>query len=312
MSTSRFVVIVISLVSAAIVAICAVTIVLVLNPTSGSQEERSPNLVAVAPADDAEDQPHTEAGARGAAQKLFDAYAAGNYGAFWDGWTIDAQGLISRRDYARLFELCKPIAQGIRYNVQSAMVQGDTAKVQVTRLIGAFTYDFKYEDGRWRFIPEAETQADYRSKTVEQLAAEKQASRTCANSTAPPSAPPAVQPTTSAPPAETQQTSQPQAQPPAAGERKVLLTDNGNGRKNTQQFTVDASWALHYTYDCSKTSIGTGGMSATLLDGTKYVDLVVNETGASADKTTPQYNAGSFHLEITGPCPWTIEVVDVP
>ncbi|GII79079.1 hypothetical protein Sru01_40610 [Sphaerisporangium rufum] len=306
--TPRLILLTISLALAAVIAICATTIVLVLDQPSGDPSEYHPNLAGVALADDGEPQPDTEAGARAAAQTLFDSYAAGDHGAFWDGWSSDAHNLISRGDYVRLFELCKPVAQGIRYAVQSATVQGDTAKVQVTRLIAAFTYDFRYENGRWRFVPEAETQAEYRSKTVEQMVAEKQAAGTCANGSTPPSAPTA----TSVPPDAARQSVRSQPPPATPGERKVLLTDNGSGRKNSAPFTVDASWALHYTYDCSQSSTGSAFMSATLLDGTRHVDLLVSETGASADKTTPQYRAGTFHLEIAGSCPWTVEVVDIP
>ncbi|MEU9890706.1 hypothetical protein [Sphaerisporangium sp. NPDC051011] len=125
--------------------------------------------------------------------------------------------------------------------------------------------------------------------------------------TQPSQPPPATQPS-QAPPA-TQPSQDPASQP---GARRTLLTDNGNGTKNTAQFTVDASWELHYTYNCSGDVIGTGIFSARITEGTSLVDLAANETGKSADKTTPQYRAGTFHLEITASCPWTIEVIDVP
>ncbi|MEV6981588.1 hypothetical protein AB0M95_10075 [Sphaerisporangium sp. NPDC051017] len=134
----------------------------------------------------------------------------------------------------------------------------------------------------------------------------------------PPSQPAASEPATvptaptdpaTQPPPATQPSQDPASQP---GARRTLLTDNGNGTKNTAQFTVDASWELHYTYNCSGDGIGTGIFSAHITEGTSLVDLAANETGKSADKATPQYRAGTFHLEITASCPWTIEVIDVP
>lgn len=188
--STRALVLVVSLVAVAVTAVCAVTLVILLRPpasqapTTTVSSGDGPHLVI-----DQDDQPdtgggqvqeRTEAAVRQAAQDLFDSYAAGNYGAFWDGWTRDAQALISRDDYVRLFDLCKPIAQGIRFDIKRVTVEGDTARVEVTRLIGAFTYDMRFEDGRWKYIPDAQAQADYKTKSIDQIAADKRAARACA------------------------------------------------------------------------------------------------------------------------------------
>jgi len=59
-------------------------------------------------------------------------------------------------------------------------LEGDIAHVEVARLIAIFTYDFRYEDGRWRYVPDQQAQADYKSKTVDQMVAEKRAAKACA------------------------------------------------------------------------------------------------------------------------------------
>ncbi|WP_250212639.1 hypothetical protein [Acrocarpospora catenulata] len=123
--------------------------------------------------------------------------------------------------------------------------------------------------------------------------------------------PPAEQPSTGTapstePPPAAAASSQP-AQP-----RGVLLTDSGDGKKNTQRFTVDDSWEVHYTFDCTNNVAGQGAMSITVMDGTQIVDLVANEIGTKADKRTPQYRAGTFHLQVNGTlCAWTVEVADI-
>jgi len=37
----------------------------------------------------------------------------------------------------------------------------------VTRIVAVLTYQFVYESGHWRFVPDAQAMHDYRTKTVE-------------------------------------------------------------------------------------------------------------------------------------------------
>ncbi|MFF4773245.1 hypothetical protein ACFY05_10340 [Microtetraspora fusca] len=215
--SSRLAVIAVSLVSGVIIALSVVAIVLVLNPESappavpGAGHDRSdgPNLVmegqtppavgqepALGQERDVGQEPapgqepalgqeageeRTEAGVRRAAQTTLDFYSSGAYGEFWDSWTADARKLIARDDYLRMFELCKPIAENLGFEIKGVTLDGDVADVQVTRLLAAFTYRFRYEGGRWRYIPDQQAQTDYTSKTVEQMASERRASRGCAD-----------------------------------------------------------------------------------------------------------------------------------
>ncbi|OPG09293.1 hypothetical protein [Microbispora sp. GKU 823] len=174
-----------SLVAAAIIAICLVALVVVLKPPTaeapGSSGSGDLNPV-VEQADQGQEpqQERTEVAARQAAQALMDTYSAGGYGEFWDAWVPEAQALISRDDYVRLFQLCKPIAEGLRFEITGVTLRGDIADVRVNRLIVSFTYQFRYEGGRWRYIPDQQAQADYKTKNVDQMVAEKRAARTCA------------------------------------------------------------------------------------------------------------------------------------
>ncbi|GAA0990233.1 hypothetical protein GCM10009555_075670 [Acrocarpospora macrocephala] len=104
----------------------------------------------------------------------------------------------------------------------------------------------------------------------------------------------------------------PASQPPVTG-GDVLMSDNGTGNKTTAQFTADASWQIHYTYDCSTNPIGTGHVSVTIKSGTQTIANPISEIGTKTDKTTPQTTPGTFTLEITSiGCTWTIEAIDTP
>ncbi|GAA1007309.1 hypothetical protein Aple_017870 [Acrocarpospora pleiomorpha] len=104
----------------------------------------------------------------------------------------------------------------------------------------------------------------------------------------------------------------PASQPPAAT-GNVLMSDNGTGNKTTAQFTVDASWQIHYTYDCSANPIGTGHVAITIKSGTQTIANPISELGTKTDKTTPQTTPGTFTLEITSiGCTWTVEAIDTP
>lgn len=156
--------------------------------TAGCKSNDSANLASppaasggvaqTAPATRAE--PHTEAAVRAAANEEFDAYASADYGAAWDQWYAPAKKLISRANYMRLFELCPAPAAGVRFQIEKITMDSDReAHVRVVRLIAVFTYRFVYEAGHWRFVPEADSMRDYRTKSIEQMVAEHRAQGAC-------------------------------------------------------------------------------------------------------------------------------------
>lgn len=138
-------------------------------------------VAATAPAGtSAAAQPPTEDGARAAAKDGYDAYAAGDYGGWWDLWTPTAQQVISRADYLRLMGLCASPAQGTPFVIQKVTVAGTTATVRWERaglLVQADTW--LYMAGAWRYRPPPESVADYRLG-VQRAAAKRRAEGSCA------------------------------------------------------------------------------------------------------------------------------------
>jgi hypothetical protein len=123
---------------------------------------------------------------------------------------------------------------------------------------------------------------------------------------------PAGQPPAQTQPEQTQPEQTQPAQTQPAGPA-VLLSDKGNGVKNTQQFTVDASWELRYSFDCSGMLNGTGNFTVTVQDEQNLpVEVAVNALDARGQDVTPLYQAGTFHLSVNSTCGWEITVVDVP
>ncbi|GAA3039726.1 hypothetical protein GCM10017559_80090 [Streptosporangium longisporum] len=199
-----------------LLGIAVAATLIVLGPTSPNTG--APDRIEVAAAD-LPAQEHNEAGARAAAQQVFDLYAAGSYGEFWDHWAAQSQTLMSRDDYVTMFEQCPQIAQNVRFTITSVTVNGDTAKVQANRLIAAFTYDFLYQGQAWRYVLPADQQKEYQSKTVDQIVQERRAAKLCGGQDAPQFTPlPA--PTASTPPVA-------QEQAPPVGKVGETLTLKG-------------------------------------------------------------------------------------
>lgn len=201
-SSATLSVAVIALAVVALLGIAVVTTLLVLDPTVPTGSSDSAEVAAV----DLPVQEQNEAGARAAAQQIFDLYSAGSYGDFWDHWTAQSQSLMSRDDYLTMHEQCPQIAQNLRFTINSVTVNGTSAKVQANRLIAAFTFDFVYEGQAWRYVLPADQQQEYQSKTVEQIVQKRRSSKSCggqegALNLTPVPVPPSV---TQAPPAQTQ------------------------------------------------------------------------------------------------------------
>jgi hypothetical protein len=126
-------------------------------------------------------EPRTEAAVRAAATEEFDSYAAGDYGAAWDVWTAAGKKAISRANYVKLFQLCPEIAQGVRFEIQKVALDNDhEAHVRASRMgIAVQSFQFVYESGHWRFVPLPDAMNDYRTKTINQMAADRRAQGGC-------------------------------------------------------------------------------------------------------------------------------------
>jgi hypothetical protein len=188
----------------------SITVFTVLNP---------PSSPASSPSTQGPD--HSETSVRQAAQLMLDTYASGSYGDFWDMWSTEAQGLITREEYVRLFQLCPQRTPGTSFTITKVTVTGDDANVQATRLSEAAAFDFLFESGSWRSVPSPDLRREYQSKTVDQMVQERQAAGTCGAAAAtPPATSPVSPPVT--PPATPPVT--PPATPPATSETAPPVT----------------------------------------------------------------------------------------
>lgn len=123
-------------------------------------------------------EPKTVEAAKALAQKEYDTYAAGDWKGAWDLWTKEGKDAISRDEYARLHTECKTIT-GVTFEITGARLEGeDKAIVNYKRMIAAGMSEIRYEDGQWRYQPDAESMADY-AKGVDKVLAERRAAGSC-------------------------------------------------------------------------------------------------------------------------------------
>lgn len=131
-----------------------------------------------------QDSGHSETAVRQAAQLALDTYSSGAHGDFWDLWSRRAQALIRREDYTGLLLLCPPAVRDTPFTVTTVTITGDDAVVWATRAGETDEFDFRHEDGSWRYTPSPEQQREYQGRTAGQIVQERRASGACA----PPSA----------------------------------------------------------------------------------------------------------------------------
>jgi hypothetical protein len=123
-------------------------------------------------------QPQTIEAARAAAQAELDAYAAGDWKGAWDLWTKTGKAAISRDDYARLHVTCKT-QTGITFEITTMRLESPSvAVVNWKRLIVVGSHEMHYEDGQWRFQPDAAAMADY-AKGIDKIIADRKADGNC-------------------------------------------------------------------------------------------------------------------------------------
>ncbi|RZU77616.1 hypothetical protein EV384_6347 [Micromonospora kangleipakensis] len=165
------------------IAALGVTLLAAACGTEGTPDQAGPAAtgsaaaVAASPAA-APKEPVTVEAAKTAAQKEFDAYAAGDWKGAWDLWTAEGKAAISRDEYARLHTECKTIT-GLTFEITGTRLEGEgKAVVTWKRSIVAGTADMRYEDGQWRYQPDADSMADY-AKGVDKVLAERRAAGSC-------------------------------------------------------------------------------------------------------------------------------------
>ncbi|MFF3445212.1 hypothetical protein [Streptosporangium sp. NPDC002721] len=159
-----------------------VTVFMVFNPPSSPPSAATPTRGGE----------HSETSVRQAVQPALDAYGSGQFGDFWDLWTTEAQGLIAREEYVRLFEVCPPILPNSPLTIATVTLTGDSARVQATRLNDTTDFDFLFEEGTWRYEPSPEERLTYQAP-VDQIAEQRRAMGFCGAVTSSPS--PSITPT---------------------------------------------------------------------------------------------------------------------
>ncbi|GGQ27272.1 hypothetical protein [Streptosporangium pseudovulgare] len=188
---------VIALLAVGLVIGAVVTLVTVLDPPAPMRSASATGGAA-----------HSEEEVRRSVQPVLDAYSSGSYGDFWDLWSTDAKGLISREDYIRLFQLCPQLTDdatstgaspadpsaagpsadpsstglpsgGAAFTIASVTVHGDDATVQAIRSGTATGFGFRFEEGSWRYAPSPEELEEYRTKTADQMAQERRGAGLC-------------------------------------------------------------------------------------------------------------------------------------
>lgn len=163
-----------------VVAICTALVAGACTSATGSSAPAgTPTVAATEPAPaPSPTEPQTAEAAKAAAERELNAYAAGDWRGAWDLWTAKGKAAISRDQYHGLHTACQTIT-GTLFEVTAARLESPTrAVVTYTRLIVAGTADMQYEDGAWRYQPDAEAMADY-AKGVDKILAKRRADGAC-------------------------------------------------------------------------------------------------------------------------------------
>ncbi|MFF5208534.1 hypothetical protein [Streptosporangium sp. NPDC000396] len=135
---------------------------------------------------------HSETKVRMGVQPVLDAYSSGSYGDFWDLWSMQAQRLIAREEYVRLFQICPPPvqdSQSSQFTITAVTITGDDARVQATRLNDTTDFTFVFESESWRYVPSLEERQEYQGKAVEQIAEQRRAAGLCGTASSVPTPP---------------------------------------------------------------------------------------------------------------------------
>ncbi|PYC87349.1 hypothetical protein C7C46_05105 [Streptomyces tateyamensis] len=122
-------------------------------------------------------QPQT-AQAQAVASQEFGLLAGGGWAPAWSLWPASAQQAISAADFVRLNTECKP-QLGTAYVLDSSTKLDDTTvRVGWHRGAQSGSNTVAYQDGKWRFVPDASALADYRLG-VDQLVERRRAAGDC-------------------------------------------------------------------------------------------------------------------------------------
>jgi hypothetical protein len=97
---------------------------------------------------------------------------------------------------------------------------------------------------------------------------------------------------------------------PTPAQPQTVLDISGSGSKSTQTFTVNSSWQMKWSYDCS--SFGDQGNFQVYVytsDGSlSFENAGVNQLGNGGSDTEYYHTGGSYYLEVNSECNWHLTV----
>ncbi len=105
-------------------------------------------------------EPKTATAVKAMAQEEADRYSAGDWEGAWELWTAEGKAAVTAEDYARFHDTCS--TSGVPLKVVNVRVQGDVATIRIEALGFQQAYKAKYENGAWRWQPNASDLRDYR------------------------------------------------------------------------------------------------------------------------------------------------------
>jgi hypothetical protein len=98
-----------------------------------------------------------------------------------------------------------------------------------------------------------------------------------------------------------------------APHESVVLQTSGSGTQTTKEFTVTGPWSIAWSFDCGADSGGSFFLDVfNASDHTPdFKNRGVDVEGEKHDSATSRFaNPGTFYLEITSTCSWSIRVFD--
>jgi hypothetical protein len=123
--------------------------------------------------------PHTDAAVRAVATETFTRYTATDFAGAWQFYDAAGKTAISQADYVRLNETCPSLAAHRSFTVGDIRIEGDTATVRITIMVGitslSDSYVFHLESDGWRIAPTATALIDYRRGVDATVAARRKA-----------------------------------------------------------------------------------------------------------------------------------------
>jgi hypothetical protein len=92
----------------------------------------------------------------------------------------------------------------------------------------------------------------------------------------------------------------------AAAAATTIYESEGTGSKTSKPFAVNASWAIAWSYDCSKAPKSAAAFAVTVQGGSP--ESAISPTGPSGIDITHFHDAGTFYLNIETGCTWHVRV----